>query len=82
LSSFFLDHLWPVIAVWSLLYISDHTLTIWGARLRLRGANEKVVYEGSYELNPVFQRKVDALQWINFRFLLAFVFTNLLLTFI
>jgi hypothetical protein len=79
LSSFFLDHLWPVIAVWSVLYISDHTLTVWCARLRLRGASEKIVHEGSYELNPVFQREVDALQWISFRFLLAFILTNLLL---
>jgi hypothetical protein len=71
-----------VISIWSLLYISDHTLTIWCARLRRRAASEKIVHEGSYELNPVFQREVDALQWISVRFLLALVLTNLLLTFI
>jgi hypothetical protein len=37
------------------------------------------VYEGSFELNPVFQRKVDALQWVSLRFVLALVATNLLL---
>ena len=37
------------------------------------------MYEGSFELNPVFQREVDALQWISLRFLLALVLTNVLL---
>ena len=82
LSSFFLDHLWPVLTVWSLLYISDHTMTIWCARLYRRAACEKIVFEGSFELNPIFQREVDALQWISVRFLLALVLTNLLLALI
>lgn len=68
-----------MLTVWSLLYISDHTLTIWCARLYRVSAREKIVYEGSFELNPVFQRKVDALQWVSLRFVLALVATNLLL---
>ena len=79
MSNFFFDHLWPVLTVWSLLYVSDHTLTIWCARLYRVAAREKIVYEGSFELNPVFQREVDALQWISLRFLLALVLTNVLL---
>jgi hypothetical protein len=77
---FFLNHLWSVLTVWSVLYISDYTLTIWSARLRRRSASEKIVYEGSYELNPVFQREVDALQWISWRFVRALIVSNLLLT--
>jgi len=79
LPKLFLDHLWPVLTVWSLLYISDHTLTIWCAHLYRVTAREKIVYEGSFELNPVFQREVDALRWVSFRFVLALAATNLLL---
>jgi hypothetical protein len=79
LSSFFLEHLWPVLTVWSLLSISDHTLTIWCARLCRATPREQIVSEESFELNPVFQRQVDALQWVSLRFILALVATHILL---
>ena len=76
MDNFFLTNLWPGLAVWSLLYISDFVLTMWGARLYPRGANEIVVFEGSYELNPVFQKDVDALRSISPRFILMLVVSN------
>lgn len=77
MDNFFLTNLWPGLAVWSLLYISDFVLTMWGARLYRRGANKIVVFEGSYELNPVFQKDVDALRSISPRFVIMLVLTNL-----
>lgn len=76
---FFLRHPWPGIVAWSLLYISDHTLTIWCARLYRHGAGEKIVFEGSFELNPLFQKEVDSLRWVSGRFLWLLVLTDVLI---
>jgi len=77
---FFFEHTWVAPAVWTLLYISDHTLTIWCARLYRR--QEKIAYEGSFELNPIFQREVDSLRWVSVKFLAALILTNALLALI
>jgi hypothetical protein len=79
LSNFFLTSLWPGLLVWILLYISDYTLTITCARLYRNGVNEKLVFEGSYEITPYFQKDIDALRLISPRFLLILVlFSGLL----
>ena len=75
----FLNSLWPGIVAWSILYISDYSLTIICARLRRAGANEKIVVEGSYELTPYFQRDIDSLKLISPRFLVALVWSMFLL---
>lgn len=49
------------------LWLSDYELTVVVARLYK--AQDKVVFQGSYELNPLTQRDVDALRWIGFRIL-------------
>ena len=54
---------------WSLLYVSDYALTITCARLYQAGAKEKIVFEGSYEITPFYQRDVNALRSISPRFL-------------
>jgi hypothetical protein len=73
LPSFLFDYFWPAAAVWSLLYISDYALTMICARLYR--AQDTIVFEGSYELNPLFQRDVDSLRVVSPRF----VFTLLLI---
>jgi hypothetical protein len=65
--------------MWSLLYVSDYAFTILSARLYRSGVNEKIVFEGSFELNPVFQRDIDSLKSISPRFLLMLLVTGLLL---
>lgn len=52
--------------VWSLLYTSDYAFTIACARL-YRG-QETVIFEGSYEITPLFQRDVDSLRVVSPRF--------------
>ena len=60
-------------AIWSLLYISDYALTIKCARLY--GRQEKVVFEGSYEITPFFQRDINSLRVVSPRFVFALLLT-------
>jgi hypothetical protein len=71
LSNFFLRSLWPGLLVWIVLYVSDYALTITAARLYRKGVNEKIVFEGSYEITPYFQKDIDSLRLISPRFLVA-----------
>ncbi|HUJ49812.1 MAG TPA: hypothetical protein VLW25_06420 [Bryobacteraceae bacterium] len=75
----FNDGPWPGLITWMLLYISDYYLTISGARLYRSGPNQKIVYEGSYELTPYFQRDIDALRRISPRFFAMLVIFGSLL---
>ncbi len=58
--------LWFGPAVWAVLYVSDYASTI--ACARLYRAQDKVVFEGSYEITPIFQADVDALRRVSPRF--------------
>jgi hypothetical protein len=52
---------------WAVLYCSDYFLTITSARLYAQ--QDKVRFEGSYELNPLFEAEVNALRRISPRFI-------------
>jgi hypothetical protein len=82
LSNFLFGGLWPGLLIWTLLYISDYRLTIICARLYRAGANEKVVFEGSYELNPFFQKDIDTLKALSPRFVFVLLFAASLMTFV
>src|SRR5262245_38329477 len=60
---------WVGPLLWVALYISDYSLTI--ACARLYRAQDKIVFEGSYEITPLFQADVNALRRISPRFLVA-----------
>jgi hypothetical protein len=79
---FFFNSLWPGLVVWLVLYISDYTLTIVCARQYRSGVSEKLVFEGSYELTPYFQRDIDSLRAISPRFVVAWVVSGLLLAWV
>ena len=68
-------HFWPGVSVWMLLFLSDYILTLTCARLYRNGVNEKIVFEGSYELTPFFQRDIDSLRKLSPRFLLVMILT-------
>jgi hypothetical protein len=68
---FFVDRLWPGIAAWTVLYISDYAMTIWCASLYQKHVRQTITFEGSYELTPVYQRDVDALRRVSPRFVVA-----------
>jgi hypothetical protein len=73
---------WPGVAVWVVLYISDYALTIKCARLYKMGVSEKLVFEGSYELTPYFQRDINSLRIISPRFIVMLIYSSVLLTMI
>jgi hypothetical protein len=80
--SLFFNSLWPGLTAWLLLYVSDYTFTIVCARLYRSGVNEKFVVEGSFELNPFFEKDIDSLKLISPRFVTMLVISGLLLAFI
>jgi hypothetical protein len=82
LPDFFLARPWPGVAVWCILYISDFVLTVTCARLYKRGVADKIVFEGSFELNPFFQRDIDSLSFVSPRFLATLVLNATLLVII
>jgi len=67
MSNFFFDSFWPGAVAWSVLYVSDYVLTLTCARLYQMGAKEKIVFEGSYELTPFFQKDINSLRKISHR---------------
>lgn len=69
MNDLFQHHLWPGMLAWTLLYVSDYSLTI--ACARLARAQSKVVFEGSFELTPAFQKDIDALRRFSPSFLVA-----------
>ena len=72
--------LWPILVLCAGLYILDYYLTIAGAKLYRAGAQQMIVYEGSYELTPQFQNDVDQLRLVSKRFIWALVRMLILLS--
>ena len=60
---------WPGLLLWCALYASDYWFTLTCARLYRRGASDHIVFEGSYEITPFYQRDIDALRAWSPRFL-------------
>jgi hypothetical protein len=82
LREFFLSSPWPGVVLWCILYVSDFVLTVTCARLYKRSVAEKIVFEGSFELNPFFQSDVDSLSFVSPRFLATLVLNAVLLVII
>jgi len=72
-----LDSLWPGLVVWAILYCSDYALTLACARLYEAGVRDKIVFEGSYEITPYYQRDIDSLRSVSPRFLAALLLSSL-----
>lgn len=75
LGTFLLGNLWPGVVVWSALFISDYSLTLACARLYRQGVNERIVFEGSFEITPYFQSDIDSLRVVSPRFLAVMLLT-------
>ncbi len=65
----FFSSVWLGPLLWMALYASDYFLTI--ACARMYQAQDKVVFEGSYEITPLFQADVNALRRLSPRFVVA-----------
>ncbi|MEP6985298.1 MAG: hypothetical protein ABI970_06865 [Chloroflexota bacterium] len=62
------------IGLWLILYIADYYLTLYGRRLWHQNAKDLLTFQGSYELNPYYQRDVDANKRVSRRFIFMLVF--------
>lgn len=58
--NYLLNHPWLPTLIWVVLSLGDYYLTIIGARLAKK--QHIIEYEGSYELNPVYQDDIDKLK--------------------
>ncbi|PYP61964.1 MAG: hypothetical protein DMD37_11805 [Gemmatimonadetes bacterium] len=65
IDAFLIAHPFVVVAVWAALYTSDYYLTLWGARLYKETVSTYIDFDGSYELEQVFKKDIDALRWIS-----------------
>jgi hypothetical protein len=74
------DNPWVGISLWVALHISDFALTIVCARMYQSGVRDVLVFEGSFELTPNFEKDIDALRVINPRILLSLLWGIALLT--
>ncbi len=59
---------WPSLIVALALYCLDYALTLVSAKLYHTRVKEKFVVEGSFELNPLFAKDVDAFRSLSPRF--------------
>lgn len=71
MTALFAESLWPGLLAWTVLYISDYWLTLHCARLYESTVRTKLSFEGSYELNPMFQEDIDARIRLSPRFIFA-----------
>lgn len=75
MTGLFAENLWPGLLAWTVLYVSDYWLTLHCARLYQQKVRGKLSFEGSYELNPLFQRDVDAGIRVSPRFIFMMLVT-------
>jgi hypothetical protein len=79
MSVFFVNHIWSGLLLWIGLYISDYYLTISCARMYR--AQDKIRFEGSFEITPYFQSDIDALKTLSPRFIIMLFTTSIVLSF-
>src|SRR5215831_7182582 len=65
------DSSWLGPLLWAAVYISDYRMTLICARMYQ--AQQAIIFEGSYEITPLFQADVNALRRLSPRFVIALV---------
>ena len=61
------------LVLWVIVYLCDYFLTIHGNSLRLKYAKDHIGMDGSYELNPYYQKDIDTNNRLSRRFILMLV---------
>ena len=69
LLSTMISNVWFALGLWICVYTADYALTLRGARLYRQGAHAYLRFDGSYELNPLFERDIDQQRRVSRRFL-------------
>jgi hypothetical protein len=62
------------VVLWLIVYVADYYLTLYGRQLWLQNAKDLLSFQGSYELNPYYQKDVDANKWVSRRFIFMVAF--------
>jgi hypothetical protein len=62
---------WPGVVLGAALYCLDYALTLVTASLYHRRVKDKIVLEGSFELNPLFEKDIDLRRTLSPRFLVG-----------
>lgn len=73
----FSSSLWPGLALWLALYTSDLALTLKCAKLYR--AQEQIRFAIGYELTPYYQKQIEQLKVVSFRFIYALASSSALL---
>ena len=71
-------NVWVTLLIWVVLYISDYTLTLMGARLRAAQMTN-ISTSGSYELNTYFVKDIDKQVIVSPRFIFALIWSSFVL---
>ena len=74
------DSSWLGPLLWVAVYISDYLMTLTCARMYQ--AQQTIVFEGSYEITPLFQADVNALRRVSPRFVIALLVSTGYLLFV
>src|SRR5260221_9653289 len=70
---------WFALAAWLVSYAADYYLTVYSAGLYRQHAQAHITFQGSFELTPYYQSDIDALRRVSPRFILAVMWSVLLL---
>jgi len=70
---------WLTVLLWFLLFLSDYTLTLYGARLYQSYGKEYISVRGSYELTPMHQEAIDNQRLPSLRLLLLLAASGVLI---
>jgi hypothetical protein len=62
---------WPGVVLCLVLYTADYAMTLVTARLYATRAKQKMVIEGSFELNPLFEKDVDSGRLVSKRWVIG-----------
>ncbi len=79
LENLLVHNVWLALVIWGITYVSDYSLTLYAARLYNTNLKEHLVFGGSYELTPQFQKDVDALRMFSPRFLLGLLLSAIVI---
>jgi hypothetical protein len=65
------EYWWLAIALYVILFVCDHYMTVVGAKLHKAYAAKYILYQNGYELNPIFEKEVAEFQWFTRKHLFA-----------
>ena len=74
-----LDNVVVSVGLWWVVYTADYYLTIYGRQLWMQHSQPYFKLGGSYELNPYYQKDIDAGRLVSRRFIFVLAFGTVLM---